>query len=400
MRSLFPRLLLQLAPFLIPLAGLAVICSAGELQAQQSTAQTTQLVYIGTYADKDEEGIHVCRLDMTDGNLTRVNGVSGIKNPSFQALHPNRKFLYSVSESQDYQGKRMGSVSAFAMDEETGLLTLLNEQPSLGAGPCHITTDLGGTNVIVANYGSGSLAVLPIKPDGSLDIAHNLVQHTGSSVHPRQKSPHAHCVNIDAQGRHIVSADLGLDKVLVYRFNPENHTLTPNPEMPFLKVKPGAGPRHFTFHPAGTFGYIINELNSTVTACKYDGETGTLIAFQYISTLPADFSGENTTAEIAVSPDGRFLYGSNRGHNSIAVFAVDAESGMLTAVSHHATLGEQPRNFAIDPTGQYLLAANQRTGNVVVFQIDRDSGRLTPNGKQIELQKPVCITFLTKPRQR
>jgi 6-phosphogluconolactonase len=225
-------------------------------------------------------------------------------------------------------------------------------------------------------------------------MASSFVQHKGSSVHPRQQGPHAHWISADPTGRYVLAADLGTDQVVIYQYDERGGQIAPNPEMPAATVTPGAGPRHFAFHPQGQFGYLINELNSTVTAFTYDGQRGKLTALQDISTLPAGFQGENTTAEIAVSPDGKFLYGSNRGHHSIAVFAIDQHTGRLTAVSHHPTLGEQPRNFAIDPTGTYLLAANQRTGNVVVFRRDRAAGRLEPTGHQLEVPKPVCVTFL------
>lgn len=386
--ALFRHLLLALF-----CAGLFAVAACGTAAG----ADGKMLVYIGTYAAADEDGIHVCELDMESGELIRRGGVRGIKNPSFQALHPNRKILYSVSETESFEGRREGAVSALAIDESTGMLTLLNQVPALGQGPCHLLADQAGKNVVVANYGSGSLAVVPIQADGSLDIAHQLVQHEGSSVNPRrQAGPHAHCVNIDTSGRFIVSADLGLDKVLIYRYDADANTLTPNPQMPFVRVAAGAGPRHFAFHPSGAYGYVINELNSTVTVFAYDGEQGTLTPLQNISTLPEDFSGENSTAEIAVASDGRFLYGSNRGHDSIAVFSIDADSGQLTAVSHHATGGEQPRNFGIDPTGTFLLAANQRTGNVVVFRIDRATGQLTATEHQLQLKTPVCVTFLPR----
>ncbi len=375
---------------------LGYMASTAAAQAPATSAGVSEqmLVYIGTYASKDEDGIYVYQMDMNTGGLTRIGGISGIKNPSFQALHPNKSILYSVSESQDFQDTHGGAVSAFAIDDRTGMLTLLNETSSLGADPCHVSTDHAGNNLLVANYSSGSVAVLPIKSDGSLEIAHNLIQHTGSSIHARQKSPHAHCINNDAHDNFVVSADLGLDKILIYRLNSDDHALTPNPEMPAATVQPGSGPRHFTFHPNGKFGYVINELNSTVTAFSYDADRGTLSTIHNVSTLPAGFTGENTTAEIAIAPDGRFLYGSNRGHNSIVVFAIDPTSGKLTFVSHHRSQGKQPRNFGIDPTGSFLLAANQTTGNVVVFKIDRQSGTLSATGHSIALPKPVCVTFL------
>ena len=353
-------------------------------------------VYIGTYAAENEDGIHICRLDLATGQLARIGAVAGGKNPSFQALHPNGRFLYSASESSGYEGQPAGSIHAFAVDPATGQLTFLNSRSSLGQDPCHVSVDHVAGHVLAANYTGGSVVVLPIRKDGGLEVASAFVQHKGSSVHPRQASPHAHCVNVDPADRYVVAADLGTDQVVIYRYDRQGGLITPNPQMPAARVKPGAGPRHFAFHPQGKFGYVINELNSTVTAFTYDGQHGELKAIQDISTLPADFRGENTTAEIVVSPDGKFLYGSNRGHDSIAVFSIDEQTGKLTVVSHHSTLGKEPRNFAIDPTGTYLVAANQSSGNVVVFRIDRASGKLAPTGHQIDIPKPVCVTFLAQ----
>jgi 6-phosphogluconolactonase len=353
------------------------------------------IVYIGTYAEAEESGIHVCQLDLTSGVLTRTGGVAGLKHPSFQALHPNGQFLYSVSEVQDYQGQPAGAVAALAIEPRTGQLTLLNSQSSMGAGPCHVTVDASARHVLAANYGSGSVVVLPIAADGRLEMACAFVQHQGSSVHARQQGPHAHCIHVDPTGRFVLSADLGLDQVVIYRYDSQAGSLTPNAWQAAATMTPGAGPRHLAFHPNGRFCYVINELACTVTVLAYRSETGELSTVQEITTLPADFQGENTTAEIAVSPDGRFLYGSNRGHHSIAVFAIDPTNGQLTPVSHHATLGQTPRNFGIDPTGTWLLAANQRTNNVVVFRIDRTTGKLEPTGHQLEVPKPVCVTFLS-----
>jgi 6-phosphogluconolactonase len=353
-------------------------------------------VYLGTYATADEPGIHIGRLDLATGSLTLTGSVSGLVNPSFQALHPSGRFLYSVSESHDYEGQPAGSIYAFAIDHDSGQLTPLNHQSSMGTGPCHVTVDSGGRHVLAANYSGGSVVVLPVAADGSLGLPCAFVQHQGSSVHPRQQGPHAHCIHVDPADRFVLSADLGLDQIVIYQYNSGAGSITPNPWMPAAQVAPGAGPRHFAFHPNGRFGYVINELNSTVTAFSYRAKTGELLPIQDVSTLPEEYRGDNTTAEIAVSPDGKFLYGSNRGHHSIAVFAIDPESGRLTAISHHATLGEQPRNFGIDPTGTYLLAANQRTNNVVVFRIDRATGQLEPTGHELELAKPVCVTFLAR----
>ena len=228
------------------------------------------LVYIGTYAAKNEEGIHIYRLNMRSGALSRIGGAKGVKNPSFQAIHPNNQFLYSVSEAQDFEGRPSGSLSAFAIDAQSGALTFLNEQTSMGTGPCHVITDRAGKHILAANYGSGSVVVLPIRSDGRLGMPCAFVQHNGSSVHPRQEAPHAHCVNNDANDRFIMSADLGLDKVLIYRYDGDSGQISSNPHLPAAQVKPGSGPRHFAFHPRGKYAYVINELNSTVTAFTYD----------------------------------------------------------------------------------------------------------------------------------
>ncbi|MHB8969480.1 MAG: lactonase family protein [Pirellulaceae bacterium] len=354
------------------------------------------LVYIGTYATETEDGIHVYRMDLATGALTKIGAVGGIKNPSFQALHPGGRFLYSVSESGNYNGQRAGAICALAIDPKTGLLTLLNSQSSMGADPCHVVVDHAAQHVLAANYSGGNVVVLPIQPDGGLGVACAFIQHQGSSVHPRQKEPHAHSIQVDAQDRFALATDLGTDQVVIYHYDPQDGSLRPNPLMPAAHVPPGSGPRHFAFHPQGKFGYLINELNSTVIAFTYDGHRGELQAIQEVSTLPADFQGENTTAEIVVSPNGKFLYGSNRGHHSIVVYSIDAQSGMLTLVSHHSSLGEEPRNFAIDPTGAYLVAANQRTSNVVVFRVDPATGKLSPTPQQVKIPAPVCVTFLAR----
>jgi 6-phosphogluconolactonase len=274
------------------------------------------------------------------------------------------------------------------------MLTFLNRVSSGGAGPCHLVVDKTGKNVLVVNYGSGSTAVLPLEADGRLKEASSFVQHQGSSIDKkRQQGPHAHSVNLSADNRFAMVADLGLDQVLVYRFDAAKGSITPN-EPPFAAVKPGSGPRHFAFHPGGKFAYVINEMASTVTAFTYDAARGVLKETQTITTLPADFSGVNHTAEVQVHPSGKFVYGSNRGHNSIAVFTVDVKKGTLTSVEQVSTQGKTPRNFGIDPTGRWLLAANQDTDNVVVFRIDAKTGRLTPTGQVLEVGAPVCVKFV------
>lgn len=358
------------------------------------TAATGEyLVYIGTYT-KQSKGIYAWRFRPATGELIELGLAAETPNPSFLAIHPNRRFLYAVSEISNYEGQKAGAVSAFSIDPVTGKLTFLNRVASKGAGPCHLNTDRTGKCLLVANYGGGSVAAFPIHNDGRLGEASAFIQHTGSSVNPkRQQGPHAHSVNISPDNRFAIVADLGLDQVLVYRLDPGKGSLAAN-EPPFVKVHPGAGPRHFSFHPGGKFAYVINEMESTVTAFAWDGRLGVLKEVQTVSTLPQDFSGNNSTAEVVVHPSGKYLYGSNRGHDSIAVFAIDPSKGTLKPVEHVPTQGKVPRNFAIDPSGSYLFAANQNSASVVVFRIDGKTGRLSPAGKVLEVDSPVCVRFV------
>jgi len=357
-------------------------------------AQGDYLVYIGTYTRGESKGIYAYRLETATGKLTPLGLAAETPNPSFLAVHPNRRFLYAVSEIASFEGRKSGAVSAFTIDAGSGKLAFLNKVPSGGAGPCHVVVDKTGKNLLVANYGGGSAAVLPLSEDGTLREASAFVQHSGSSVNPkRQQEPHAHSINVSPDNHYAVVADLGLDQVLVYRFDAAKGTLAPN-EPPYAKVNPGAGPRHFAFHPGGKFAYVINELQSTVTAFRWDTGRGVFTGLQTVSTLPKDFSGDNTTAEVQAHPTGKFLYGSNRGHDSIAVFAVDGAKGTLAAVEHVSTQGRTPRNFGIDPTGSYLIAANQAGNSIVVFRIDAKTGRLTPTGETHQVGAPVCVKFV------
>ncbi|HUT88209.1 MAG TPA: lactonase family protein [Thermoguttaceae bacterium] len=352
------------------------------------------VVYVGTYTGGDSRGIYRCRLDLGTGTLRSLELAAETLNPSFLALHPSGRFLYAVGEIGNFGGGKTGAVSAFRIEPKSGKLTPLNQQPSRGTGPCHLTVDRTGRNVLVANYGSGSVACLPIGDDGRLGDATSFVQHEGSSVNPqRQQGPHAHVVELDAANRFAFVADLGLDKILIYRLNADRGQLTPN-DPPSAAVAPGAGPRHFAFHPTGRFAYVINEIDSTVTAFGYDAQRGALEPLETVPTLPEGFTGKSTTAEIVVHPSGRFLYGSNRGHDSLVIFAVDARTGKLRYVGHEPTQGKAPRNFAIDPSGDYLLAANQGTDNVVVFRIDANTGELRPTGHSLEVPKPVCLVMM------
>jgi 6-phosphogluconolactonase len=362
------------------------------LEANSSPSHTgICLVYIGTYTHAQSKGIYVCRLNTSTGALTAPTLAASISNPSFLALHPNHRFLYAVGETG---GASNGVVNAFAIDNQTGMLTSLNQQTSAGRGPCHLAVDASGSCVLVANYGSGSIAALPIHADGSLGPPATSIQHHGSSVNPRnQQGPHAHSVGFDPANRRAFCADLGLDKLLVYRFDPASATLTPN-DPPSASVKPGAGARHFVFSPNGRRVYVITEMQSSITAFDYDVDQGALAEFQTVSTLPDTFTGTNTGAEIAIHPNGKFLYGSNRGDNSIVVYAIGDASGKLTLIEHQSTLGKTPRMFAIDPTGNFLLAANQDSNTVVVFRIDPTTGRLTPTGQSVEVSMPSCVTFV------
>jgi 6-phosphogluconolactonase len=358
-------------------------------------------VFTGAYTRREphvegkSRGIHVLRFDRASGALNPVADIPGLDNPSYLTLHPQGKLLYAVNEISDYQGKVAGAVSAYRIDPAAGVFEPLNQQSTQGGSPCYITVDKAGRNVLVSNYGSGSIAVLPIRPDGSLGNVSDLVQHHGSSVHtPRQDAPHPHSINLDAENRYVYVPDLGIDKVMIYRYDGENGRLLPNNEQPWARTKSGAGPRHLAFHPRGDYVYVINELDSSVTAYRNDEEKGTLTELQTLSTLPAVFQGKSTCADIHVHPSGRFVYGSNRGHDSIAVFAVDEKSGHLSLREHVATQGSHPRGFAVDPTGRYLLAANQNSDSIVVFTIDAKSGAVRPAGISVQTPTPVCIKLL------
>ena len=340
-------------------------------------------VYVGTYS----KGIYSFSFDAQSGDAGPINLLAEIASPSFLALHPNKRFLYAVNETDK------GSVTAFSIDATTGKLHQLNQVSSHGGGPCHLSLDKTGKMLMVANYGGGSVSAFPVHTDGTLGEATASIQHAGRSADPkRQEGPHAHSVTVSPDNRFVVAADLGLDKLFVYRMDPAKATLAAN-DPPFAQVKPGSGPRHFAFDPSRNRAYTINEMASTVTAFGYDRARGALKEIQTLSTLPAGFSGESTTAEIAIDSKGKFLYGSNRGHDSIAVFSIDASTGKLTLLENTSTGGKEPRNFAIDPTGRYLFAANQKSDSIVIFRIDPNSGRLQATGKVLQVPVPVCVIF-------
>jgi len=364
----------------------------GFLQAER------YMVYVGTYTGGPSEGIYVFGWDGETGRaFSDVQLAAPSVHPSFLALHPTEPFLYAVNETANFQDQPTGAVSAFRIDGDKGTLKLLNQQPSRGKAPCHIQVDASGGSALVANYTSGTVSVLPIESDGTLGSTADVVEHLGSSVNPqRQEGPHAHCINLDAANRYAIAADLGVDKVFIYPFDAQNKRFNIY-DAGSVSLKPGAGPRHAAFHPNQRFAYVINELDSTVTAFRYDADQGQLEEIQTLSTLPDDFHGGNSTAEIFVHPSGKFVYGSNRGHHSIVVYRVNMESGKLTYVENESTQGETPRSFGMDPGGRFLLAANQGSDSITVLAIDPDTGALSDTGTRIKVPKPVCVVFQSMP---
>jgi 6-phosphogluconolactonase len=355
-------------------------------------AQTQQeLVFVGS----GRKNIEAFRFDLTSGALTRIGVAAEIERPSFLSISPNHQFLYSVSEGGSAAGS---SISAFAIDAAAGKLTFLNKQPAGGSGPCYVEVDAAGKNALIANYGSGSFAAFPLAADGAVQPMSAFIQDHGSGVNPdRQEGPHAHSLVAGPGNKFVYGCDLGLDKVMIFKFNAGQGTLVAD-EPAFAQVKPGAGPRHTAFHPNGRWAFVINEMGSSITVFSYNAVSGALDEVQTISTLPEGFPGQSTCAEVVVHPSGKFVYGSNRGDDSIAAFACDPESGRLTFIERVATGGKTPRQFEIDPTGRYLLAANQNSNTVVVFRIDAASGRLQPTGSQVQSDNPQCVRCLLEPR--
>jgi 6-phosphogluconolactonase len=357
---------------------------------------TKYFVYVGTYTQEGSEskGIYAYRFDSATARLVPIGLAAESTNPSFLAVHPNHRFLYAVNEVSNYQGEKSGALSAFAIDRATGNLTLLNQVATRGGDPCYISFDKTGKYVLVANYAGGSVAVFPVLEDGRLGAASAFIQHSGHGTNPqRQEAPHAHSIDLSPDNRFALVDDLGLDETLAYGFDSAKGSLTTSPDAT-AKAEPGAGPRHLAFTPAGKFAYVISEMASAVSAFRYDPATGGLRKLQTISALPKDFSGHSEAAEIQVHPSGKFLYASNRGHESIAVFAIDRTMGTLTPIEYVSTKGESPRYFEIDPTGSLLLAANEKSDNIVAFHINPQTGRLTPTGKKLEVSQPVCIKFV------
>jgi len=365
---------------------------------EKPAAKNQFFAYVGTYTSKtSSKGIYVYKFDAEKGQLTSIGIAAESVDPSFLAVHPNGKFLYAVNEVNNFNGGSNGALSAFAIDAKTGQLKLLNQVSTRGAGPCHVSLDKTGAFVLVANYDGGSIASFPVHEDGSLGTASGFVQHSGSGPDKeRQEGPHAHWIGTSPDNRFVLAVDLGLDQVIVYGFDTYKGVFTPLLSG-FAKVKPGAGPRHLAFHPNGKFAYVLSEMESSVTAFSYQAKNAAFSPLQTLSTLPKDYSGTREAAEIVIHPSGRFLYTSNRGHDSIALFAIDEKKGTLKPLGQVLTGGKTPRHFAIDPTGSYLLAENQESNNLVIFHIDSATGSLTPTGQTVDVPSPVCLTFLAQP---
>ena len=359
-----------------------------------AAADFSYLVYVGTYTDKGSKGIYAYRFDPRTGESQSIGPVAETDNPSFLAVSADNKYLYAVNETDHFDGDRAGAISTYAIDRSSGKLTLMQQISSLGADPAHLSLDRTGRYLLVANYTSGNIASFPIANNGTLGQRSSFVQHAGFSVNKeRQTGPHAHEIQASKDNRFVFVPDLGLDELLVYRFESESGALSPNSPA-FVKVSPGSGPRHLAITPSGRFVYLVNELSSTVIVFSYQADSGQLRELQTISTLPPGFKGENTTAEIAVDAKGKFLYVSNRGDDSIAVFDVNQRDGKLAFVERVPTGGKTPRHFTLDPTGRWLFAENQDSGTVNLFSVDPANGRLTATSHSLNVTSPVCVVFV------
>lgn len=362
--------------------------------ATQNTHAEERLVFISAFAPGDKGAIHAYQLDLDSGKLKLLQRTTNAENPFYLAVSPNQKFLYSI-RAKTFGGKENEEVAAYEITDGTGKLKLLNRQSALGTAACYLDVDATGKTVLVANYLTGSVASLPVKEDGALGKAASFIQHAGSSVDPaRQKGPHAHCIVVSPDNRFVFAADLGLDQVLAYRLDAAKGKLTPN-RQPFVRTPPGAGPRHLTFHPNGKHVYVINELANSVTLFDYETDSGILIEKQTIATLPKDFAGKSYCADLKITPDGRFLFGTNRGHDSIAGYRIAAD-GRLALIGIEPSLGKGPQNLAITPDGKLLLCANMPGDNVAVFRIDAKVGSLKSVGAPMEIPSPSCIRILPK----
>lgn len=361
------------------------------------------LVYVGTYTDWElfgpprrnppgprSQGIYVARFDPVTGKLSAPELAAATDNPTYVTFSPSGKILYATNEVYRLNQEATGAVSAFAINSASGRLALINQVAAQGTGTCHATVDRSGTRLFVANFGSGSVAVFPLDADGAIRPASDSFQDRGSGPNPRQAAPHAHAFNVTPDGRFAFASEFGTDRLLGFRLTDDAHFAGPPTE---TKLAPGSAPRHLAFHPDAPFAYSVNEIDSTITTLRYDSGRGTMTALETVSALPAGFTGRNTSAEIVVHPSGKFLYASNRGHHSVAVFAIGAD-GRLRLTGHASSGGRTPRGFSVDPTGRWLIAANQDTHNLAVFALDPRTGLPTATGQSVEVRTPVCVKFL------
>jgi 6-phosphogluconolactonase len=368
-------------------------CALSVSGIAREAARQKYVFYVGTYTDHGSKGIYAFRFDSASGESTSLGLAAESTAPSFLAIASSGRFLYAVNEISKFNGQPTGAVSAFAIQPKTAKLTLLNQVPSRGEGPAHIALDRSGKYALVSNYDRGSIAVFPVMEDGRLGEASAFVQHKGSSVNKeRQEGPHAHAAAFSPDNRFVIIADLGLDQLLVYRFDAARGTLGSDPQV--VRAVPGAGPRHLVFDATGRYLYVINEMQSTVVSYAYDAANGTLSELQIVSALPKGLARTSEAAEIEMHFSGKFLFASNRGDDSIVVFAINPKDGTLTPVEIDSTGGKTPRNFVLDPTGAWLLAANQDSDDIVVFRIDPGTGRLTRGGPELHVPSPVCVRFV------
>ncbi|MEX2416416.1 MAG: lactonase family protein [Paenibacillaceae bacterium] len=358
----------------------------------KNPSQQRVFAYIGSYTEPTSPGVYVCSYDSVTGTLALTGSVEGLKNPTFLDIDETALRLYALSEGMDAESHRYGEVTAYTIDPESGQLQCLNKEQTVASPICHITLDHTHRCIMVSSYHGGMVGLNPILEDGRIGPLADVHQHTGSSILPIQNQSRAHSISVDRLNRYALACDLGLDRIIIYRLDAQGQKLIPHNE---TTVAPGSGPRHWKFHPSLPYGYVINELNATITAFSYDEEQGQVTTMQTVPTLPATYNGENACADIHISPDGRFLYGSNRGHDSIVVYAIDPANGSLRFVEHALTMGQHPRGFAISPDGHFLLVANRDTHDVVTFLRDANSGKLIPSGDKLSIPKPVCIKFLT-----
>ncbi len=355
-------------------------------------------VYIGTYttAPRRGEGISIYRMDADHGVLDLVDIVRDVVNPSFLVTDPMQRHLYAVNEIGNYEGQQSGSVTAYAIDRETGKLRFLNRQPTHGRTPAHVSVDPTGRFAFVANYSGRNIVSYPILNDGRLGGALDVVEVSGPlGPHQRQDSPRPHMIVPDPSGGYVLMNDLGLDRTLIYRVNQATGSMSLHG---WADAEPGAGPRHLAFHPGGRWLYRVNELNNTMTALEWVAASGELKTIHSLNTLPDGFAGANTTAQVIVAPYGKYVYGSNRGHQSIVLYYMDAVTGRMEVIAHEGTRGQTPRNFNLDPEGNFLFAANQDTDNVTIFEVNRADGKLNAVAKQLELGSPACVHFSMTPQ--